>query len=85
MRVTPGDFNPFSVDAQLATIITELKTQKAASEAMHEENKKVQGEILVQAKKTNGRVTKLEHYVAAIVGGAFVIGVLWAVFTHFVK
>jgi uncharacterized protein YdeI (YjbR/CyaY-like superfamily) len=81
----PNEFNPNSVDSQLATIIAELKTQKESSEAMHEENKTVQAEILVQAKKTNGRVTKLELYFAAIMGGAFVIGLLWTVFAHFWK
>jgi hypothetical protein len=55
-----ADFNPLSVDAQLATIIETLRLQNLGSALMHQENKKVQADILRESKATNGRVTALE-------------------------
>jgi hypothetical protein len=70
----PHDFNPNSVDSQLATIISRLNGQDVYLRNIH-----------AQTKLTNGRVTKLERYVAMILGGWFVIITLWAVYSHFVK
>jgi hypothetical protein len=76
-----ADFNPFSVDSQLAGIIETLRQQNRASEAMHSENKKVQAAILAEAKITNCRVTALEgrwKYVTGIAAGvSFCAGLLW--------
>ncbi|TMJ17789.1 MAG: hypothetical protein E6G94_01430 [Alphaproteobacteria bacterium] len=73
--MTPGEFNPNSIDAQLATVIQRLGDQDIWLKAIHR-----------QTKLTNGRVTKLEKkwiYVAGlIIGGWFVLGGAWFVFTH---
>jgi hypothetical protein len=75
VRVTPGDFNPHSVDATIATVLERMSAQDIWLKAIHR-----------QTKLTNGRVTKLEKkwiYVAGlVVGGWGVIGAAWAVFTH---
>jgi hypothetical protein len=88
-HATSNDFNPHSVDATIATVITRLDAQDEARASQHEENKEVLDAILVQAKATNGRVTKLEMkwlYVAGlVVGGWFVLGLAWALFVHFSK
>jgi hypothetical protein len=71
----PRDFNPNSVDATIATVLERMSAQDIWLKAIHR-----------QTKLTNGRVTKLEKkwiYVAGLmVGGWFVIGAGWAVFTH---
>jgi hypothetical protein len=79
------EFNPASVDATIATVIARLDDQDKRSKTQHEENMKVQSEILVQAQATNGRVTKLEKYVAALIGAWFVIGIVWQLYVHFAK
>lgn len=104
-RPRPGkavaqDFNPNSVDATIATVLERLDSQDEARSQQHEENKKVLGEILVQAKATNGRVTQSEKDIAAIreefrgkwkeafawIGGAcFVAMIVWTLFVHFAK
>jgi hypothetical protein len=81
-----ADFNPFSSDAQFAKIIERLDRQDRETERHHCENKKTLSAIREQTTLTNGRVTKLEKkwiYAAGlVVGGWFVIGVVWAVITH---
>jgi len=49
------DFNPNSPDSQFSAILTRL-----------DEQDKTLGEILSQAKKTNGRVTSLETFRGAV-------------------
>jgi hypothetical protein len=84
-----ADFNPFSLDAQVATVIEKLKHQDRKSAEMHAQNTKVLGEILIQAKATNGRVTKLEmqwRYVMGCAAGiSLIIGAVWAAFVHLAK
>lgn len=99
------DFNPNSVDAQFARLIAGLdaqdtkmaellKAQDKFVEVRHRANARVLDEILIQAKSTNGRVTKLEasetsrairwRYTVAI-GGALstIAGAIWAVISAF--
>jgi hypothetical protein len=74
--MSPGDFNPHSIDAQLATVLQRMNAQDVYLRAIH-----------TQTTLTNGRVNKLEQkwiYVAGLIfGGWFVIGVLWVLFIHF--
>jgi hypothetical protein len=80
----PGErnFNPNSIDAQLATVLQRMNAQDVWLRAIH-----------TQTKLTNGRVTKLELQMEGrwrfLVGGAIgislVITTLWAVFQHFAK
>jgi hypothetical protein len=77
-----ADFNPFSVDAQLATLIANSKT-------MHEANMKVQAEILRETKSTNGRVTRLEmrerYRTGWSAGVSLAVAAAWAFVTHLWK
>jgi hypothetical protein len=72
----PREFNPNSIDSQLATLLARLGAQDVWLKAIHR-----------QTKLTNGRVTKLEKkwiYVSGlIIGGWFIIGIAWVAFTHF--
>jgi hypothetical protein len=69
MRRAPGspqNFNPNSIDAQLAVVITRLNAQDESQAKAHRENTSVLDAILTQTKATNGRVTKLEIKVSGI-------------------
>lgn len=83
----PNEFNPNSVDATIATVIERLNFQDDTRSEQHAENKKVLGEILVQAKLTNGRVTKLElrwRYVIGFAAGASAIAAaIWKIVERF--
>ena len=71
-----GDFNPNSIDAQLARILVRLENQDTTL-----------GEILTQTKATNGRVTKLEgdrkYLLGLSAGVAGAIATVWQVVTAF--
>ena len=57
-RVTPGDeFNPNSIDAQLATLLSRMNGQDVYLRAIH-----------TQTKLTNGRVTQHDKDLAARLG-----------------
>ena len=81
------NFNPNSVDAQLATIISELVRQKESSDERHAENTNVLNAIREQTTKTNGRVSKLEnsrkYFLGWIAGASAVGGVVWQLISHF--
>ena len=67
-----ADFNPFSFDSQLATIIETLRQQNLTLENNHEDNQKAQASILAEQKITNGRVRALEgrwKYITGIAAG----------------
>jgi hypothetical protein len=85
-HAAPPDFNDKSPDAMFAKILAHLDAQDEQTDQRHEENKTTLESILTEAKRTNGRVTKLEKkwiYVAGLViGGWFVIGVVWVLYTH---
>jgi hypothetical protein len=76
VRVTPGEFNPNSIDAQLATVIERLSTQDVWLKAIHR-----------QTKLTNGRVTRLEskwRYVCGFAAGASgIVIAIWKVSERF--
>lgn len=71
----PHDYNPNSVDSQLATIISRLNGQDVYLRNIH-----------AQTKLTNGRVTKLEmskiYFLGMCAGVSGIVAGLWKLFFH---
>jgi hypothetical protein len=80
--VTGREYNPNSVDAQLATVLTRMNGQDVYLRAIH-----------TQTTLTNGRVTKLEFkiegrwkYLVGIGAGAAAVATFfWKLLEHFAK
>ena len=59
-------FNPRSTDAMFATILTRLDQQDKTATDRHDEQQRAMEAVLAEQKRTNGRVTALEHFKTAL-------------------
>jgi hypothetical protein len=83
------DFNPQSIDAQLATVLARMSAQDALLQAIHTQTKLTNGRVSQHDKDLAKLELQMEGRWRYLVGGAFAISImitaLWAMFVHFTK
>ena len=84
-----NDFNPNSTDAVFSRILQRLSDQDVERKKMSDDVMVVLQEIRAEVRKTNGRVTRLEHWQtminARVATIAFLVSALIPIFQVFGK